>query len=150
VAVIERLAQRKGARGQFRFAGEAKTLIPAREEFVLAKSHRGLHVLARNEADLRMPLERLHATYGSDLVIREQKLGEPVMEVRIGLEKRYLPEVRSALWRRNANASEEYDGPDYCVLRFEAPASDLLGLPVELADLTSGRLSHQIVLTRYQ
>ncbi len=148
--MIERLAQRKGARGQFRFAGEAKALIPARHEFVLAKSHKGLHVLARNEKDVRMPLDMLQATYGSDVLVRVQTLGEPVMEVRIGLEKRYLPEVRSALWRRNANASEEYAGPHYCVLRFEAPASALLGLPMELADLTSGRLSHQIVLTRYR
>jgi translation elongation factor EF-G len=97
-----------------------------------------------------MPLDMLHATYGTELLIRGQMLGEPVMEVRIGLERRYLPEVRNALWRRKANASEEYDGPHYCVLRFEAPVSDLLGLPVELADLTSGRLSHQIVLTRYR
>jgi translation elongation factor EF-G len=117
---------------------------------VLAKSHKGLHVLARNEKDVRMPLDMLQATYGSDVLVRVQMLGEPVMEVRIGLEKRYLPEVRSALWRRSANASEEYDGPHYCVLRFEAPASALLGLPMELTDLTSGRLSHQIVLTRYR
>jgi hypothetical protein len=150
VAVIERLAQRKGARGQFRFADEAKALIPARDGFLLAKSHKGLHVLARSETEVRMPLDMLHATYGPDLLIREQMLGEPVMEVRIGLERRYLPEVRKSLWRRNANPSEEYDGLHYCVLRFEAPISDLLGLPVELADLTSGRLSHQIVLTRYR
>ena len=148
--MIERLAQRKGARGQFRFADEAKGLIPAREGFLLAKSHKGLHVLGRHETDVRMPLDMLHATYGTELLIREQALGEPVMEVRIGLEKRYLLEVRSALSRRNANASEEYDGTHYCVLRFEAPVSDLLGLPVELADLTSGRLSHQIVLTGYR
>jgi hypothetical protein len=37
-----------------------------------------------------------------------------------------------------------------CVLRFEAPPAELLGLPVELAELISGRANHQILLRGYQ
>jgi hypothetical protein len=97
--MIERLARRRDAQGQFPFASEAKALIPARGDFVVAKSHRGLP--PAREA--------------------------PVMEVRIGLQRIDLARVRSALRRRGANPSEEYNGAHYCVLRFEGAAADLLG-----------------------
>ena len=58
--MIERLARRWDARGQFRFATEAEELIPARADCVLAKSHRGLHMLAREEQSLRVPARLLH------------------------------------------------------------------------------------------
>lgn len=148
--MIEHRVRRKGARGQFHFASEARGLIPARREYVVAASHKGLHMLAAEEQSLRAPLDALRAAYGSDLVIRPHAAGTPVMEVRIGLEQRYLPEVRQALRRRGANPSEEYAGVHYCVLRFEAAPGELLGLPIELAELTSSRFSHQIVLTGYR
>ena len=46
---IEQLVQRVGTAFQFGFATEAKELLPEKEEFLLNASHRGLHVLARNE-----------------------------------------------------------------------------------------------------
>jgi hypothetical protein len=148
--VIEHLARRRNARGQFGFAREAKALLPAREDLLLAKSHRGLHLLGREERSLRVPVCVLEATYGPNVVIRPHGLGEPVIEARIGLERCHLAQVRSALRRRGANPSEEYNGAHYCVLRFEASPDDMLGLPVELAELTAGRLSHQILLTGYR
>jgi hypothetical protein len=150
LAVIERLARRRRARGQFHFASEAKALIPAREDFLLAKSNRGLHLLGRDEHSLRVPLGVLRAAYGLNVMIEPHAAGEPVMEVRIGVEQRHLAKVRSVLRRRGANPSEEYDGVHYCVLRFEAAPAELLGLPVELVELTSGRVNHQILLRRYQ
>lgn len=148
--MIERLVRRKDARGQFRFATEAKRMIPERGDVVLAKSHRGLHLLARNEHALVLPLRVLRAAYGSGVEVDGRRSGKPVMEVRIGLERRHLPEVRKGLVRRGASPSEEYVGAHYCVLRFEAPLGDLLGLPGELRELTRGRATHQIVLNRYE
>lgn len=148
--MIERLARRRQARGQFHFASEAKALIPARADFLLAKSHRGLHLLGRDEHSLRVPVGVLRAAYGSNVTIQPHAAGEPVMEVRIGVERKYLATVRSALRRRGANPSEEYDGAHYCVLRFEAAPRELLGLPHELGQLTSERVNHQILLRRYQ
>jgi hypothetical protein len=148
--MIERLARRWNARGQFRFASEAKALIPAQEDFLLAKSHRGLHLLGRDEHSFRVPVGVLRAAYGANVTIHPHAPGEPVMEVRIGVERSHLVKIRSALRRRGANPSEEYGGRHYCVLRFEAFPEDLLGLPVELEELTSGRFSHQILLTAYR
>jgi hypothetical protein len=147
--MIARLARRRGERGQFRFATEAKGMIPERDEYVLAKSHRGLHLLARDEHALVLPVRLLRSAYGPGVEVQPPVRGEPVMEVRIGLETRYLPRVRDALRRRGANPSEEYAGMHYCVLRFEAPLDELLGLPAQLAALTSGKASHQIVLRGY-
>jgi hypothetical protein len=148
--MIERLARPRKARGQFRFATEAKSRIAAPRDVLLAKSHRGLHLLAEDERCLQMPLDALRMAYGSAVVIEPRLPGEPVMEVRIGLERSNLQRIRPALRGRGVNPSEEYDGTHYCVLRFQAPAVALLGLPAEVADLTSGRFSHQILLTGYR
>jgi hypothetical protein len=144
--MIERLARRRGARGQFHFASEAKLLIPARGDVVLAKSHRGLHVLARAERKLHAPLEALRAAYGSALIVEPVAERAPVVAVRIGVERVHLPAVRAALRRRGANPAEEYRGIHYCVLRFEADAADLLGLPAELAELTRGRFTEELLV----
>lgn len=141
--------RRKDVRGQFRFASEACDLVPEHGEFLAAKSHRGLHLLAPAQEALALPLRLLREAYGPRIEVQRPPRGEPVMEVRIGLEKRALPLVQAALYRRGANASEEYMGGHYCVLRFEAAPAQLLGLPAELAQLTSGRATHQIVLRGY-
>jgi hypothetical protein len=94
--MIERLARRKGVRGQFHFASEAKRRIPERDDFVAAKSHRGLHLLGRGEQALALPLGALR------------------------------------------------------VLRFQARPAVVLGLPAELARLTSGKASHELVLRAYE
>jgi hypothetical protein len=148
--MIERLARRTDRRGQFSFAAEARRRVPERDDFVLAKSHRGLHLLAREEDALAFPLRVLRSAFGSSVAIDRMPGGKPVAEVRVGLEKRHLPQARAALRRRGANPSEEYVGIHYCVLRFEAPLAALLGLPSELAALTSGKASHEIVLTRHE
>jgi translation elongation factor EF-G len=148
--MMERLVRRRDARGQFSFATQAKAVVPQREEFVLAKSHKGLHLLARSEDALVLPLRALRAAFGPALQVDAPQRGEPVMEVRIGLERRHLSRVRHALGRRGVNASEEYVGAHYCVLRFEAPLEALLGLPVELAEFTSGRATDQILLSGYR
>jgi hypothetical protein len=148
--MMERLVRRRDVRGQFGFATEAKALVPQREEFVLAKSHNGLHLLARSEDALVLPLRALRAAYGANVQIDTPDGAEPVMEVRIGLERRHLSRVRPALERRGANPSEEYVGAHYCVLRFDAPPEALLGLPGELAGLTSGKATHQILLSGYR
>jgi hypothetical protein len=148
--MVERLARRRNGRGQFAFASEAKALIPPRPEYLLAQSHRGLHLLGRNEQSLRVPVGVLRCTYGTDVVIEPHPAREAVMEVRVELHRRDLQKVRAALTRRGVNPSEEYNGAYYCVLRFEAPIDDLLGLPLELAQLTSGQANHHIVLRRDQ
>ena len=147
--MVERLARRRGARNQFRFAAEAKALLHARDDVLLAKSHRGLHIIANREPGLRILVRVLEDSYGPSVVIEPRSPREPLVEVRIGLEQRHLPAVRAALGQRGVNASEEYKGAHYCVLRFEAPSADVLGLPLELAELTAGRFSEQIVVTGY-
>ena len=147
--MIERLVRHRDLRGQFQFAVQAKTRVPQDGAFVLAKSHRGLHLLAREEYDLALPLRALCGAYGSNLRIDGKQQGEPIMDVRVGLELRHLPAVREELHRRGMSPSEEYVGTHYCVLRFEARIAALLGVPGELARLTSGKATQQILLSGY-
>ena len=154
---IQQLVRRKDTRFQFGFANEAKDLVPTRDEFVLAASPKGLHVLARNEESLQAPVEVLREVYGPKLevqppevrLIEGVQLQEPIMHVRISTETRYLDAIKGALDKRGAVPSEEYVRSSYGVLRYEAPLSDLLGLPAELALLTSGKAKHWIVLSHY-
>lgn len=154
---IEQLVRRRDTRFQFGFANEARNLVPDRDDFLLATSHKGLHVLARNEESLATPVEVLREVYGPDLdvapprvrFIEGVQVQEPVMHVRISLEMRFLEIVKKALRERGANPSEEYLRSNYCVLRYEAPLADLLGLPAQLARLTLGTAKHWIVLSHY-
>src|SRR5690606_23561492 len=116
-----------------------------------------LHVLARNEESLQIPVKTLREVYGERLevepprvrLIEGAQVQEPVMHVRISTELRYLEAVKKALADRGANPSEEYVRTQYCVLRYEAPLADLLGLPAELDRLTQGTARHWIVLSHY-
>lgn len=154
---IEQLVRRKGTRFQFGFATEARNLVPERGDFLLATSHRGLHVLARDEESLVPPIEALREVYGPDLdvapprvrLIEGVQVQEPIMSVRISVETRFLEPVRKALRARGVNPSEEYVRARYCVLRYEAPLASLLGLPGQLARLSMGTAKHWIVLSHY-
>jgi hypothetical protein len=146
--MIERLVHHRRGRGQFRFAAEAKRNFPPRDDVLLAKSDRGLHVLARDTRALARSLDLVRSAYGHAVAIEPVDGDEPLIEVRVGLENRHLPRVRAALRRRGANPSEEYLGPHYSVLRFQAAPASLLGLAGELAALTDGRATNQAVLLR--
>lgn len=154
---IEQLVRRRDTRFQFGFANEARNAVPDSGEFVLASSHRGLHVLARNEESLAPPVEALRDLYGEKLavepprvrVIEGLRVQEPVMHVRISTEVRFLEEVKAALAARGANPSEEYVRSQFCVLRYEAPLASLLGFPAELARMTAGTAKQWIALSHY-
>ena len=154
---IEQLVRRTDTRFQLGFATEAKERVPAREEFVLSASRRGLHVLARNEDSLSAPIEALRRAYGPSLAVEEPQVRliqgvqvqEPIMHVRISLETAYQDAVKRALLRRGATAEEEYARTRHAVLRYEAPLARLIGLPAELERLTSGTARYWIVLSHY-
>jgi predicted membrane GTPase involved in stress response len=154
---IEQLVRRKDTRFQFGFATKAKELVPARDEFQLSASSKGLHVLARNEESLALPVGVLKDVYGPNLEVEPPRVRliegiqvqEPIMHVRISLEVRHLPALKRALAARGATLNEEYSRSVYCVLRYEAPLASLLGLPAELDRLTGGQAKHWIVLSHY-
>ena len=154
---IEQLVRRKDTRFQFGFATQAKELVPRRDEFLLSASSKGLHVLARNEESLALPVSVLKDVYGPSLEVEPPRVRliegiqaqEPIMHVRISLEVRHLAAVKQALAARGATLSEEYARSMYCVLRYEAPLADLLGLPAELEKLTGSLAKHWIVLSHY-
>lgn len=145
MTIAERRIRRKGTRAQFEFALEAKAMLPPCDASLLAASQDGLHLLARDEAGLNARLQDLREGYGPGIEIAPpaaRPQAEPAVKARIGLQRRDLPAIRQALLRRGANPSEEYAGIHYCVLRFEAPFSQLLGLPRELAALSGGTATH--------
>jgi hypothetical protein len=139
---IEQLLRRKDTRFQLGFASEAKDLVPDRDDFLLSASQKGLHVLAKNEDSLTMPVEVLRA--------EGVQVQEPVMHVRICLHRRHLDPVKQALENRSATLTEQYARSSYCVLRFEAPLADLLGLSAELGKLAEGTAKHWVALSHYR
>jgi predicted membrane GTPase involved in stress response len=154
---IEQLLRRKDTRFQFGFATEAKELVPQRGDFRLSASHNGLHVLARNEDGLAAPVEALRDAYGNRLEVRPPRvrfiegvpLQEPIMHVRITVERRLADLVKHALAARSATLTGEYAHSTYCVLRYEAALADLLGLAAELARLTADSARHWVALSHY-
>jgi predicted membrane GTPase involved in stress response len=154
---IEQLVRRLDTRFQLGFATEAKARVPARDEFMLSASRRGLHVLARNEDGLSAPVEALRQAYGSSLAVEEPRVRliegvqvqEPIMLVRISLETGYQGAVKRALLARGATAEGEHSRTRLAVLRYEAPLARLIGLPAELVRLTSGTARYRIVLSHY-
>jgi predicted membrane GTPase involved in stress response len=155
---IEQLLRRKDTRFQLGFASEAKDLVPDRDDFLLSASRKGLHILAKNEDSLAVPVEVLREAYGSKLevlaprvrLIEGVQVQEPVMHVRVSLHRRHLDSVKQALENRSATLTEEYARSSYCVLRFEAPLADLLGLSAELGKLAEGTAKHWVALSHYR
>jgi predicted membrane GTPase involved in stress response len=154
---IEQLVRRTDTRFQLGFGAEARERMPDSEVFALQPSRAGLLVLGRNEESLVPPLELLHAMYGRKLEMQAPRVRliggvqvkEPVMYVRISLEARFLDAVARAMLGRGAAPSEEYARGRYCVLRYEAPLADLLGLHAELARITDGTAKHCVALSHY-
>lgn len=154
---IEQLLRCRDMRFQFRFATEAKELVADGDDFLLSASHKGLHVLAKNEDGLTTPVDTLRDVYGERLEIQPPRVRliegvqvlQPIMHVRISLEVKYFDAVKHAMQARGATPEEEYVRSMYGVLRYEAALADLLGLPAELAKLTEGSAQQWIVLSRY-
>jgi len=154
---VEQLVRCNDARSQPAFAAEAKELFPENGEYVVAGSRAGLLILAQNEQALEMPVAILREVYGRVIAVhapRARLIGgarprQPVMEVRISLERRFAESVKEALASRGATPAAEYAGANRCILRYEAPLARLLGLPAELSRLTDGRARHWTVLSHY-
>jgi hypothetical protein len=154
---IEQLVRHKDTRFQLGFATEAKELLPAKDEFILAPSPKGLRVLARNEDALGAPVEILRELYGPKLqvlppevrLIEGVQVKQPIMHVRISMELRFVDAVKRAFLERGAVPEEQYVRSRYCVLRYLAPLAYLLGLPAELSLLTENQARHWIVLSHY-
>jgi predicted membrane GTPase involved in stress response len=154
---IEQLVRRADTRFQLGFANEARRRVPAADDFRLHASAHGLCVLGRNEDSLGRPIGVLKEIYAASLqiepprvrVMRDGQLKEPVMHLRISLEARFLDDVARAMLGRGCVATEEYARGKYCVLRYEAPLADLLGLPAELERVSGGTAEHRMALSHY-
>jgi hypothetical protein len=154
---LEQLVKRRAMAFQFAFATEAKELMPMGDDFAATASHKGLHVLARDEEGLVRPVLVLREVYGESLelapprvrLIKGVQLKEPIMHLRISMYTELRAAVKRALRARGAMLSEEYVRSTYCVLRYEARLADLLGFPAELRRLSAGSARHWIALSHY-
>ena len=134
---------------QFDFALEAKALLPKERRFLAAKSHRGLHLIAREREALDAPLGSLRDAFGARIEVQPVGGAEPVVQTTIGLEMRYAAHVNRAIRAHGGSPGMEYAGTHYCVLRFDLPARRLLGLPAVIADLTAGKATIQLIVTAH-
>ena len=154
---IEQLVRRNDTHFQLGFGAEARERISASDEFALQPDKNGLLVLAQNEDSLAPPVELLREMYGATLeiaaprvrLIRGVQVKEPIMHVRISFQAQFLDVVARAMLGRGAAPSEEYARGRYCVLRYEAPLADLLGLGAELARISGGTARHWVALSHY-
>jgi predicted membrane GTPase involved in stress response len=154
---IEQLVRPTDTRLRLRFVAEASELFPEDEEYVVAPSSAGLLILGRNEQALEMPVDILREVYGFGIAVHPprarlipgSRTREPVMHVRISLERRFAERVKDAMAIRGATPTEEYASANYCILRYEAPLACLLGLPAELSQLTGGKARHWTALSHY-
>jgi hypothetical protein len=154
---IEQVLRRIDTRFQFGFANEARELIPEDEEFLLKPSNTGLIVLGKNEDALMVPVETLCDLYGPKLEVRQPRVRliegvqvrEPIMDVRITLQNRYVSAVKTAMLTRGATPEEEYARDRNCVLRYQAPLTRLLGLSAELRTCTASTAKHWVALSHY-
>lgn len=154
---IEQLVRRKDSPFQLGFAHHAQRLLPERAAFKAMATYKGLRVLARNEDELLSPVEALREAYGPAVDVQPPRVRliegpqvlEPIMHVRISLENRYVEAVKQALAARGAAPTEEYARATYSVLRYEAPLADLLGLPLQLKELTGATAKHWAALSHY-
>jgi len=71
------------------------------------------------------------------------------MHVRISLRVQFLDVVARTMLGRGVAPCEEYARGRYCVLRYEAPLADLLGLSAELARVSGGTAKHWVALSHY-
>jgi predicted membrane GTPase involved in stress response len=154
---IEQLVRRNDTRFQLGFASEARQSLPEGKDFALRSIREGLLVLARNEEGLAHPVRILRGIYGPKLEVlrpRVRLIGgvqvkEPIMQVRVSLQSRYVEAVARAMLGRGATPSEEHARGRYCVLRYEAPLADLLGLQPELSRITDGSATCWVALSHY-
>ena len=155
---VEQLVRCNDTRFQPAFAEEASRLFPENSEYLVAGSPAGLRILAQNEQALEMPVAILREVYGPVIAVHAPRARlipgarprQPVMEVRISLERRFAESVKAAMASRGATPAAEYASETRCILRYEAPLARLLGLPAELSRLTHGRARHWTVLSRYE
>ena len=99
----------------------------------------------------------LREVYGASLevapprvrLIEGVQVQEPIMHVRVSLHREFLEAVKRALRARGAAPCEEYARSTYCVLRYEAPLANLLGLSAELSRLTGGAARYWVALSHY-
>jgi hypothetical protein len=154
---IEQLVRCTNAGLRSRFAAEASELFPETDEYRLAGNPAGLLVLAQNEQALEEPVDILREVYGGGIGIeppRARHIGgarpqQPVMHVRISLERRHADAVKEAMSKRGAMPSAEHASANYAVLRYEAPLARLIGLPAELARLAGAGATHWTALSHY-
>lgn len=154
---IEQLVRRTDTHFQMGFAVEARERLPQADDFAVRPSRTGLLVLARNEESLAPPVGILRDIYGPRLEVGKPQVRliggvqvkEPIMHVRISLQSRFLDAVGRAMLGRGAVPTEEYARGRHCVLRYEAPLADLIGLHEELARATDGTARHWIALSHY-
>lgn len=155
---IEQLVRRTDTHFQLGFSAQARERIGDSDQFALCPSREGLLILGRNEESLVPPVDLLRESYGAKLEVQPPRVRllsgvqvkEPVMHVRIGLEARFLDAVARTMLGRGAVPSEEYAHGRHCVLRYEAPLADLLGLGAELTHITGGTAKYWVALSHYR
>lgn len=155
---IQRLLQLASSPFQIGFARQVMRVLEPSSRVAHEATHDGLLVFAANEEVLLAQTGVLACMYGDGLVagpprVRRLSLGrrlyEPVMRLRVCVERRHLAAVRQDLDARGARRLDERPGGESCELEAEALLQDLLGYGAALAALGAPSARHSTALDRY-
>ena len=153
---LEQLVKRRGVAFQFAFATEAKELVPSTADFAVTASHKGLHVLARDEEGLVRPLLVLREVYGEALdlapprvrLLEGVQVKEPIMQLRISMYAEFRTAVKNALRKRGATlASSTWARHIACCATRRGWR--ICSASRRLRRLTAGSARHWIALSHY-
>jgi hypothetical protein len=142
---LQQRARHRSERLQLDFVERAKVMLGTADDCVVRPGGRGLLLVARNEEALETQTSRLRETFGAALEFtrREVRLvgsppQEPLVHVRVNAPVARIEPVRRLLLERGVAVQDESRGLTRCLLQGEAPLARILGLGIELKEVTLG------------
>ena len=154
---IEALARRRFTRRQREFGERARRAMGEVDGVCCECSGVGLHIHAADELRLDAAAHALRDLYGDLMelvgptvrIIPGNPPREPVMKVRIGMQRHFAKAVREDLAACGASILDQAWLSGLLFMHVEAPLSNLLGLPLRLCALTNGTATLDFRLDRY-
>lgn len=155
---VELLARGARTRFQAGFAKMTTFLLPDLDDVMFEPSSEGLRILAATEAALEEPVRLLREIHGDDLelgrprarLIYGNDVEEPIMSVRVSVERAFAQTVVSDLKRRSAVIHEADRRKSPCIVRAQGRLAALLGYQKDLASLTHGAAELSMQLSHYE
>ena len=153
---LQQRACHRSERLQLAFVDRARAMLRTAHDCVVKPGGRALLLLARSETALEAPTFLLREAFGAALQVTRPEVRlagspprEPVVRVRVNAPATRIEAVRHVLRQRGVTVDEESRGLTRCLLQGEARLAQILGMGLELKQVTLGSALFWTTLTRY-